>query len=105
MRGATPAVASVLGEWDAGERRLDERVPAREARLRVVAAVDGELRRRLGPRYALADLVRVYGESSTWFFTLAERAAPTAPDAWDPAATLDAAFARWARNASDAVAR
>jgi hypothetical protein len=105
MRGTTPAVANALIEWDAGERRLAEPVPSRDARLQVVAAVDDALRRRVGSRYALADLVRAYGESSGWFLELAERVAPGTPDAWDPAATLDAAFARWARNASDAVAR
>lgn len=105
MRGVPPAVAGPLLEWDAGERRLDEPGPDRDARLRVVSAVEDELRRRVGSTYSLADLVRVYGESSTWFLEVAERAAPGRPNAWDPSATLDAAFARWARNASDAVAR
>lgn len=105
MRGATPAVASALMDWETGERRLDDPGPAREARLRVVAAVDDELRRRVGPSYSLDDLVRAYGESSAWFLQLAERVAPATPAAWDPAVALDAAFARWARNASDAVAR
>lgn len=105
MRGTTPAVANALMEWDSGERRLEERVPSRDARLRVVAAVDDELRRRVGSTYSLADLVAAYAESSRWFLEVAERAAPGIPDAWDPGATLDAAFARWSRNARDAVAR
>lgn len=105
MRGATPAEATALMEWDAGEKRLDEPGPARDARLKVVAAVDDELRRRIGATYRLDDLVRVYGESSRWFLELAQRVAPGTPAAWDSSATLDAAFARWARNASDAVAR
>ena len=67
MRGVPAAVAGPLLEWDAGERKLDEPGPTREARLRIVAAVDDELRRRVGSRYSLADLVRVYGESSSWF--------------------------------------
>lgn len=92
-------------EWDAGEKRLDEPGPARAARLTVVAAVDDELRRRLGASYSLADLVSAYGESSRWFLELAQRVAPGTPAAWDPAVALDAAFARWGRNASDAVAR
>jgi len=105
VRGATPAEATALMEWDAGEKCRDEPGPARDARLKVVAAVDDELRRRIGATYALADLVRAYGESSRWFLELAQRVAPATPAAWDSAATLDAAFARWARNASDAVAR
>lgn len=105
MRGATPAEATALMEWDAGEKRLGEPGPARDARLKVVDAVDDELRRRIGATYCLADLVTAYGESSRWFLELAQRVAPGTPAAWDPASTLDAAFARWARNASDAVAR
>lgn len=105
MRGTTPAVANALMEWDSGERRLEERVASRDARLRVVAAVDNELRRRVGSTYSLADLVAAYAESSRWFLEVAERAAPGDPNAWDPGATLDAAFARWSRNARDAVAR
>jgi hypothetical protein len=97
VRGVPPGIASALIEWDAGERRLDEPGPARDARLRVAGAV--------GASYALADLVQAYGESSRWFLEVAERTAPTVPAAWDPACTLDAVFARWARNASDAVAR
>jgi len=105
VRGVPPGIASALIEWDAGERRLDEPGPARDARLRVAGAVDDELRRRVGATYALADLVQAYGESSRWFLEVAERTAPTVPAAWDPACTLDAVFARWARNARDAVAR
>jgi hypothetical protein len=105
MRGATPAVANALIEWDAGERRLEQSGPVRDARLRVVAAVDDELRRRVGSTYSLGDLLRAYDGSSSWFLELAERVAPGTPAAWDPSATLDAAFARWARNASDSVAR
>ena len=58
MRGVEPAVAGALLEWDAGERKLDEPGPARDARLRVAGAVDDELRRRVGATYSLADLLR-----------------------------------------------
>lgn len=105
MRGVPASVAGPLLEWHAGERRLDEPGPARDARLRVVSAVDDELRRRVGSTYTLADLVRAYGESASWFLEVAERTVPGTPEAWDPSVALDAAFARWARNASDAVAR
>ena len=104
MRGVPPTMVGPLLEWHAGEKRLDQPGPARDARLRVVAAVDDELRRRIGATYSLADLVRVYGDSAGWFLEVAERAAPGTPEAWDSSATLDAAFARWARGASDAVA-
>lgn len=105
MRSVEPAVMSALLDWDAGERRLGEAVPERDARLAVVAAVDGELRRRVGPSYSLGDLLRAYSSSSGWFLVLAERTAPLTPAAWEPSVALDAAFARWARNATDGVAR
>ena len=37
MRGVPAAVAGPLLEWDAGERKLDEPGPTREARLRIAA--------------------------------------------------------------------
>lgn len=100
-----PQVTTSLLEWDAGEKRLDEPSPLREVRLRVLAAVDDELRRRVGGTYTLAELQAAYEASSVWFLELAERTAPGQPEAWDPSVALDAAFARWARNAKDAVAR
>ena len=42
MRGVPPTVVGPLLEWHAGEKRLDQPGPARDARLRVVAAVDDE---------------------------------------------------------------
>ncbi|MSO44114.1 MAG: hypothetical protein EXQ74_02205 [Thermoleophilia bacterium] len=105
MSSATPEVANALVEWDAGERRLAEVSPVRDVRMRVVAAVEHELRRRVGSWYALADLVEAYGQSSGWFLEVAERTAPTVPAAWDASITLDAAFARWARGAFDSGTR
>jgi len=46
--------------------------------------------------------VRVYDEASSWYLDLASRTAPREPDSWDPAVTLDAAFAIYARRAADA---
>lgn len=105
MRGMGPQVTTSLLDWDAGEKRLDEPSPDRDACLRVLSAVDDELRRRVGGTYTLAQLQAAYEASSIWFLELAERTAPGQPGAWDPSVALDAAFARWARNAKDAVAR
>lgn len=105
VRGVQPAVMTAMLDWDAGEKRLNEPSPARDARLRVMAAVENELRRRVGNTYSLLQLQQAYEGSSRWFLELAERTAPGTPDAWDPSIALDAAFARWARNARDAVAR
>ena len=116
VKGAGPAVAQrsaglVKGDevvpWDDDLKQKAQSAQQQlgEKGLRVMAAVEDELRRRLGSRYTLSDLQKVYDGSSRWFLTLAERTAPGTPDAWDPAVALDAAFARWARNAQDAVAR
>ncbi len=105
MRGVEPAIMASMFDWDAGERRVGEASPTRDARLRVMSAVEDELRRRVGSIYSLRDLQVAYQGSSRWFFELAERTAPGTPEAWDPSVALDAAFARWARNAKDAVAR
>ncbi len=74
------------------------------ARRRIMAAVQDELRRRLGMTFGLAELARVYDAAPGWYLDLAARTAPKVPDAWDPAVTLDAAFAVYARQASDARA-
>ncbi len=105
VRGVQPEVMTALLDWDAGERQMAEPSPTRDARLRVVSAVEDQLRRRVGTRYTLADLTAAYEGSSRWFLELAAATVPGTPDAWDPSVALDAAFARWARNASDSVAR
>jgi hypothetical protein len=71
-------------------------------RRRIMAAVHDELRRRLGMTFNLVELARVYDAAPGWYLDLAARTAPKVPDAWDPAVTLDAAFAVYARQASDA---
>lgn len=74
------------------------------ARRRIMAAVQDELRRRLGMTFGLVELARVYDAAPGWYLDLAARTAPKVPDAWDPAVALDAAFAVYARQASDARA-
>ena len=68
---------------------------------RIIAAVEDELRRRLGATFSLADLARVYEGAASWYLDLASRVAPRTPDAWDPAVTLDAAFGLHRRHATD----
>jgi hypothetical protein len=99
-----PALASARFSWDEGLARIAQ--PVRPAvatgRRRIMAAVHDELRRRLGMTFTLAQLVRVYEGASTWYLDLAARTVPKEPDSWDPAVTLDAAFATYSRAASDA---
>jgi hypothetical protein len=99
-----PAVAAARFSWEEGLARLAEPAPAAvvRARRRIMAAVNDELRRRVGLTFTLADLARVYDGASAWYLDLAARAAPREPDSWDPAVALDAAFAGYSRQAVDA---
>jgi hypothetical protein len=89
-------------QWRQGERRLRAEPPERRALLeRVTDALVAELRRRLGGRFYSDELVALYGESGGWYLPVAMRAAPDAPWAWEAGLVLDAAFARYLREAAD----
>lgn len=94
-------------QWDDGLRRLEgaSRDGAHRARLRVLDACTDELRRRLGMTFTVSQLADVYRDASAWFLPLAAEIAPRSPEAWDPACVMDAAFAVFARQASDAGRR
>ena len=98
------AIAAARFQWEDGLARLAEPAPAAvaRARRRIVQAVHDELRRRVGLTFTTARLVEVYDDASSWYLDLAARIAPREPEAWEPAATLDGAFATYARQASDA---
>jgi len=98
------AIAAARFQWEDGLVRLAEPAPPAvvRARRRIVEAVHEELRRRVGLTFTTAQLVAVYDGASRWYLDLAARVAPKEPDAWEPAATLDGAFATYARQASDA---
>ena len=100
---STPAVQVAMIEWEEGRRRLESLdVPPRQERVirRVVDEIVAELERRLGQVYSLAELVRVYDESTAWCRDIAPL---TTEHVWahDLSIVQDAAFARFARNASD----
>lgn len=99
-----PGLASARFSWDEGMERFAQPAPPTvvAGRRRIMAAVHDELRRRLGMTFSLVELARVYDAAPAWYLDLAARTAPKAPDAWDPAVTLDAAFGVYARQASDA---
>lgn len=98
------AIAAARFQWEDGLARLSETAPPGvvRARRRIVEAVHEELRRRVGLTFSTAELVTVYDGASSWYLDLAARVAPREPDAWEPSATLDGAFALYARQASDA---
>jgi hypothetical protein len=69
---------------------------------RVADEIVAELRRRLGGTFRKQDLASLYAAQGTdWCFDIATRIAPRTPAAWDMTTVAGAAFARFAREASD----
>src|SRR5690348_13465575 len=95
--------AQALGLWLEGQRRLERAESAdRPALERVTDAIVTELRRRLGGTFTTSELAALYGtQGIDWCFDIATRAAPANPAAWDLTTVAGAAFARYAREASD----
>ena len=97
---------SARQQWDEGKRRLDG-VGAETARGRhlwlLVEAVLGELRRRVGQTFTLAELAGVYDGSEDWIREVVLVSAPPKARAGirDVVLVQDAAFAHYARGASD----
>jgi len=95
-------VESAIYSWQQGERRLAAQPPERAARLqRVSDALVAELRRRLGGRFSSSELVALYRAGTSWCLPIAMKVAPQDPWAWDAAIVVDAAFARYLREAAD----
>jgi hypothetical protein len=96
------AFESAIQQWRAGERRLHEIEPTRvRIAERVAERVYAELRRRLGSSFLIDELVDLYDAGTAWAVDLAVAVAPADPWAWDARVAVDAAFARYAREASD----
>ncbi|MCW2970916.1 MAG: hypothetical protein JWO23_2043 [Solirubrobacterales bacterium] len=93
---------TAIYQWQQGERRLQAATPER-ARLqeRVTGALVSELRRRLGGRFTSAELVELYERGTDWCLQVAMNVAPDAPWAWEAGVVVDAAFARYLREAAD----
>jgi len=93
---------SAREQWEEGLRRLDDAYPEQELTLeRVTREVQSELRRKLGGRFTLDELVDLYDEGTGWCTDLAVEVAPDEPFAWDARVVADAAFGRYARAATD----
>jgi hypothetical protein len=99
-------LGSTRQQWDEGLRRLDT-VGAETARGRhlwlLVEAVLAELRRRVGQTFTLAELAYEYEGSEDWIRDVVVRSTPSKSRAGirDVALVQDAAFAHYARGASD----
>jgi hypothetical protein len=68
---------------------------------RVADRIYAELRRRLGSAFTTGELVELYERDTAWAEQLAVLTAPDDPWAWDPRIVVDAAFARYVREAAD----
>jgi hypothetical protein len=89
---------NALFQWREGERRVaDTPEPARADLERAVAAIVDELRKRLGSSFVLDELADLYGEGTDWATELATRHGAST----DAATVVDAAYARYAREASN----
>ena len=89
-------------QWRRGERRLQDAPPERARTLeRVTAELVDELRRRLGGRFTAQELADLYEAGTAWCLQAAMRVAPEDPWAWDAGIVVDAAFARYLREAAD----
>ena len=93
---------TAIYQWQQGERRLRAAPPER-ARLqeRVTDALVAELRRRLGGSFSSDELVDLYERGTAWSLQIAMRVAPDDPWAWEAGVVVDAAFARYLRDAAD----
>ncbi len=93
---------TAIYQWQQGERRLLAAAPERQATLeRVTGALVSELRRRLGGRFAAEELVDLYERGTAWCLQVAMKLAPEDPWAWEAGLVVDAAFARYLREAAD----
>src|SRR5215472_1990101 len=96
------SLESAIYQWQQGERRLRSEPAERSARLeRVIEALVAELRRRLGGRFSSEELVALYRQGTVWCLQVAMKVAPEDPWAWEAGTVVDAAFARYLREASD----
>jgi hypothetical protein len=91
-------------EWEDGSRRLEA---AREdgsrypQLLELLDLLVGELRKRVGQTYTLAELVAVYGDSERWAREVLEERAPVPGWPRDLTLVLAAAFDAYQRGAVD----
>jgi hypothetical protein len=93
---------NAIHQWRQGERRLSQ-APAERGPLlqRIVDALVVELRKRLGGRFCAEELAEFYRRGTSWCLQLAMELAPEDPWAWDSRVVVDAAFARYLREATD----
>jgi hypothetical protein len=92
---------NALFQWEEGLRALRAIEGTRERRQadRVVAAIQDELRRRIGPTFSAAELAELYGRGTDWCLQVATDVAPGLTA--DAQSLADAAFWLYLRGATD----
>jgi hypothetical protein len=92
------AVENALYQWREGERRIaDAPEPAQTDLDAATDVVVEELRRRLGSSFVVNELAALYAKDTDWALAIARRHAAGT----DAASVVDAAFARYVREAKD----
>jgi hypothetical protein len=92
------AIENALFQWEEGERRVRESdEPVRAQLENAVEVVLAELRKRLGSSFTLAELADLYASGVDWASDLAGSGLAGTDSPW----VVDAAFNRYAREASD----
>jgi hypothetical protein len=101
LSGVSYPLENALFQWEEGWRALQAIGEPRERRRAdsVVGAVQDELRRRIGPTFAAAELADLYGRGTDWCLQVALDVAPGLPG--DPQSLADAAFWLYLRGATD----
>lgn len=90
-------MANALFQWEEGERRVRDATDLTRSDLeRAVFVVVEELRRRLGSSFSVEELAALYAADVDWGFDLARAEAGS-----DAASVVDAAFGRYAREATN----
>ena len=84
---------NALDQWKEGERRIRDE-PGYDVAVRAVLE---EVRKRLGSAFEVTELAELYGSGTDWADEVAQRHHAGTGTAW----IVDAAFAQYARQASD----
>jgi len=92
---------NALFQWEEGLRVMRAIEDPRERRQadRVVAAIQDELRRRIGPTFPAAELAELYGRGTDWCLQVAMDTTPGLTA--DARSLADAAFWLYLRGATD----
>jgi hypothetical protein len=93
----TYPLQNALFAWEEGARRVREAAEASAALERAAEAVVEQLRRRLGSSFRVAELADLYAQGHSWSEEAALAAGAGTRAGW----VVDAAFARYAREAQD----